>query len=92
MKKVLIVILIVILVLAVLTVAGLLAYRHFVTERIMDKGGIKIRLLRKNRMISRNLRIPDRSRCWTAIIHMWITACCRRCWPAHGKAPTGGTR
>ena len=41
MKKALIVILIVILVLAVLTVAGLLAYRHFVTERIMDKGGIK---------------------------------------------------
>ena len=41
MKKVLIVILIVILVLAVLTATGLLAYRHFVTERIMDKGGIK---------------------------------------------------
>ena len=36
MKKALIVILIVILVLAVLTVAGLLAYKHFVTERGMD--------------------------------------------------------
>ena len=41
MKKTLIAILIVILVLAVLTVAGLLAYRHFVTERIMDKGGLE---------------------------------------------------
>lgn len=41
MKKVLLTLLIVVLVLAVLCTAGVFLFRHFVTDRIMDKGGME---------------------------------------------------
>ena len=41
MKKVLLVLLIVLLVLAILCAAGVFLFRHFVADRIMDKGGME---------------------------------------------------
>lgn len=41
MKKVLLVLLIVLLVLAILCVTGVFLFRHFVADRIMDKGGME---------------------------------------------------
>ena len=41
MKKALLIVLIVILALAILATAFVLLYRHFVTNRIMDRGGME---------------------------------------------------